>query len=149
MTRVYSNRARIGIAVALALAAGLFVVAYQSSTAGRAGPEPGTTGSEAPFYVEQRIPRPDTEALSQQEIGFDLEPGWEAEFDIQINGTFIDLPFGELRVVPELNAVYYQPGEGKTVESLVGEVCVLAQAWETARGRSVSTRNHAWCFQVL
>jgi hypothetical protein len=146
----YSTRAKVLIVLGLIVATGCFVAAYVTSDAGEDGArgpvESG--GTILPDFVERIAPTDGSEALGQAEVGLDLIAGWSADIDLQIGGEIIDLPTDELRVVPELNAVYFQPGEGKSVERFEGRTCVIGQGWETSRGRGTATA-FGWCFDAL
>jgi hypothetical protein len=95
--------------------------------------------------IERLIPAPGSKILSQDEIGIDLAPGYEAT--LSLNGT--PIPEDELRIVPELNQVTFKAlpyGETQLVQGQ--QNCVVATYWLSSAGPSQST-NRSWCFSVL
>ena len=132
---------RIVIAALLIVAGGM--VWYSASIKGE--PAPPTLTDSA---VEQLVPARDTPtAIRQAEIGIDLAPGWDA--DLVING--VDVPQDEERNNEPLSQVYFQPGEGKTIEALApGEVTVTAIIWRPVDGqtRESGSRSVTWSFRV-
>ncbi|MDQ2649385.1 MAG: hypothetical protein M3Z03_07515 [Actinomycetota bacterium] len=137
-----STRYKIGVAVALAAAAGAFYLAASRTETDRDDPVEVTS---RPDVVERLIPFSGASILRQQELGVDLAPGYEGT--LFING--IEIPADEQRRVPEQNAVYFTPGEGKTVEELqAGPNCVVAVAWKSSTGRGVADEPFRWCFDA-
>lgn len=137
-----SWRYRAFVAVALLVAVAALVAAYQATTDDDEGP----TGSQGrPGVVERVVPRNGAEVLRQSEVGIDLVPGYEGT--LEVGG--VTIPPDELRLVPELNQVWFQPGDGKVLEALpLGRICVVATVWESARGRGPGDLRYTWCFDV-
>ncbi len=95
--------------------------------------------------IERLIPAPDSKILQQDQIGIDLEPGYEAE--LAVNGT--PLPLDELLVVAPLSQVFFQPGPGKAIEFWpAGRNCIVATFWRTETGPAQSSST-SWCFSVV
>ncbi len=95
--------------------------------------------------IERVIPAPGSKILSQDEIGIDLAPGYEAE--LTLNGT--PIPLDELTVVPQLNQVTFkQTATSETQLIPAQQNCVIATYWPSASGKSQSS-NYSWCFSVL
>ena len=135
-------RYRLFVVAALLVAAAAFTAAILAT---QTGEDPPVTVSGRPDVVEHVIP-PDGAAVQRQaELGIDLAPGYEARLVIDD----LEIPEGELRLVPEQNQVFFTAGEGKSIEALeAGRTCVTAIAWRSAVGRGVDDERVRWCFTV-
>ena len=151
----YPTRTKVIVVVVLALAIGGFVLAGLTTAQ---DDDPGFTVSGVPGQqqsgtngIEALFPRPDAEVLGQQRFGIDLSPGWTGELLLlPPSGPAIPLPEDELILVPELDQIFYQPGDGKAVERLEGDrFCVAATIWDQVRGREGTERTESWCFNVV
>lgn len=137
-----SFRYRLAVTAAIAVAVAALV-------AGVAATETGDDHTVAingrPDVVEQVYPRRGAEALSQAEVGIDLQAGYEGA--LILNGTAI--PTDELRIVREQNQVFFAPGPDRTFESLPsGQVCVTAVVWKSSDGRGPGDLTFQWCFDI-
>jgi hypothetical protein len=134
-------RHRLLIAVLVAGAAVALFFGVRATDTG--DDEPGSPSK----VVERFIPGEGDEVIRQAELGIDLAPGYEGA--LIING--VEIPTGELRLVPEQNQVFFTPGEGKAVDRLrAGPNCVEAEAWKSADGRGTANdRSFTWCFEAL
>lgn len=95
--------------------------------------------------VEQTMPAANAEILQQEQIGIDLGDRFNA-VSLAINGTV--LPESELNRRPELNQVFFSPGEGRTFETLpAGRVCATATVERISDPGDV-VRSVEWCFEV-
>jgi hypothetical protein len=138
-----SLRYRIGVTVALAVAALALVAGVRATQTDDDGDQPTVSGS--PGVVEALLPRNGAEVLRQTEVGIDLAPGYEGR--LSINGT--DIPDDELRRVPEQHQVFYAPGPDRTFETLPsGSNCVTATVWRSAVGPGPQDIPFQWCFDV-
>lgn len=107
-------------------------------------PRPDPDAPELDDIVEQLFPARDSEALRQQQVGIDLGATYTGV--LILNG--IEIPEGELQRRPELNQVFFQPGDGLAVEELSpGRNCVVAVVWSETETREDS-RSVTWCFEV-
>lgn len=98
---------------------------------------------EAAAIVERVYPAAGSEQLSQIQVGIDLANGYDAQ--LYVNGVLI--PEDEVQRRPELNQVFFRPGEGLAVEQFdPGPNRVRAMIFSIADGREV--RNEEWTFQV-
>lgn len=150
--RVVARRVLI-TAVVVACLAGL-VVAAQLST----GAEDDAPLSGSP--IVRQVPGDGDTALRQSEVGVELVPGWEGQLvvdgvlipDNQLEGrdpaatNELGEPVGAQGNAPYL--LFFQPGEGKVVESFTtGQVCAAATYFRTADGPATA-RTTTWCFDV-
>ena len=133
-------RALIGVAVAGALVA--IVLGVRATQTGDKDP---VTVSGRPDVVEHLVPRAGAEVLQQFEVGIDLAPGYEGA--LAVNG--VEIPEDELRLVPQQNQVFFQPGEGKVLTELqAGPNCIEATAWRSSLGRGADDETFQWCFEA-
>ena len=94
--------------------------------------------------VEQLFPAQGDEVLRQQQVGIDLGPRYDGS--LVVNG--VSIPDDQLLRRPELNQVFFQPGEGTAVTELTpGRNCVIALVWPIAEGPA-SGQPIEWCFEV-
>jgi hypothetical protein len=120
--------------------------------------------------IENRMPAPDSQVLSQSTIEVDLAPGWTGV--LQVNG--LEIPADQLNCVDDCgrplcvpggpapavttpgcrpaddpqNRVFFVPGEGKVIEELsAGPVVVTATFWPITETRE-SSRTASWAFRV-
>lgn len=133
--------------IGLLLAAGGLVWVERQSVTGDE-----STSFSKPSFVERLIPESGSGILSQDRIGIDLTVDYDAT--LTINGTEISeevatIDGNGLHKVPEIGLVEYQPGPGKTIESLrKGQKNnVIAMVWKRSDGRSTA-QPVAWTFQV-
>lgn len=139
---VYSTRFKVLAAAVVALAAGIFTLAFLNLD--EDGDDPALGGEDS--VVEQLIPARDAQVPRQSRVGIDLATGWGAA--LVVDG--VEIPEDELDLTPELGLVEYSPGEGKTVEELQpGSNCVAAVIWRLSEGRGVADRTVPWCFEVV
>jgi hypothetical protein len=107
---------------------------------------PAPLGPDAPTQaelVEQLIPAADSQQLRQVQIGIDLAPGYDAH--LKINHVAVDDT--ELQRRPELNQVFFRPGEGLSVEALQpGDNLVEADIYDVVTGQAI--RSVEWHFTV-
>ena len=96
--------------------------------------------------VEQLFPPRNSEALQQVQVGIDLGPGYTGT--LVVDGE--EVPDDQLDERPELNQLFFSPGEGRVLEEwLPGRNCVRAIVWPMSEGRDGdSTRDVDWCFEV-
>lgn len=111
--------------------------------------------------IEELIPAPGSEVLSQSQVGIDLVAGYSAQ--LYINGT--PIPLDEVNVLRDvddpqtsadqaaafdstLNRFLYQPLPGRAVPELVGEEnCAVAEFWPLVDPEAVERVE--WCFEAL
>ena len=121
--------------------------------------------------IENRIPAPDSQVLSQSTVEVDLAPGWTGV--LQVNG--VEIPADQLNCVDDCdrplctpgapaapaasvpgcrpagdpqNRVYFVPGEGKVIEELpTGPVVATATFWLQTESRDTA-RTASWAFKV-
>lgn len=137
-----SLRYRLAVTAAIAVAVAALVAGVAATETGE---DDHVVINGRPDVVEQVYPRRGAEALSQVEVGIDLQPGYEGA--LILNGTAI--PTDELRIVREQNQVFFAPGPDRTFETLPsGQVCVTAVVWKSADGRGPSDLTFEWCFDV-
>ena len=107
-------------------------------------PPPDPNAPDFDDIVEQLFPARDSEALQQQQVGIDLGPTYTGV--LVING--VEIPEEQLQRRPELNQVFFQPGDDLAVEELTpGRNCVTALVWRETESRDES-RAVNWCFEV-
>ena len=140
--RPSSLRYRLFVIAGLALAAAAFTAAFLRTDT---DDDPPVTISGRPDVVEHVIPPDGSSIQRQTEIGVDLAPGYEARLVV----ADLEIPEGELRIVPEQNQVFFTAGDGKSVQELpAGRTCVTAIAWRSQLGRGVDDERIRWCFDV-
>jgi hypothetical protein len=156
---------RAVVAALVLLGLGGFVFAF---TLGDGGGEPTATDAA----VENRIPAPDSQVLSQSSVEVDLAPGWTGV--LQVNG--VEIPADQLNCVEDCgrplctptapptappasvtgcrpagdpqNRVYFVPGDGKVIEELpTGPAVATATFWRVTETRE-SARTSSWAFRV-
>lgn len=128
--RKYLAFVMIGLAVALGVTAVLL--------------RTGDGGPAVADVIEELVPAPNDEVLSQNPVGVDLVAGYTAR--LQING--VDIPESQLRRIEALNQVSYQPDAGKVIESLRADVnCATVFYWPLALGEDASS-TFTWCFNA-
>lgn len=104
----------------------------------------GDGGPAVADVIEELVPAPNDEVLSQNPVGIDLIAGYTAR--LQING--VDIPESQLRRIEALNQVSFQPDEGKVIEALRADVnCATAFYWPQALGEEAG-RPFTWCFNA-
>lgn len=97
--------------------------------------------------VEELIPGPGDEVLSQTAVGIDLVDGERYVVSLTLNGE--QIPDEQLLVAESLNRVTFDPGEGQVVENLRAEQnCVLAEFYRLVDGPQ-SVESEFWCFQAF
>jgi hypothetical protein len=107
-------------------------------------PLPDPNAPDLDDIVEQLYPARDSEALQQQQVGIDLGPTYTGV--LVLNG--VEIPEEQLQRRPELNQVFFQPGDDLAVEELTpGRNCVTALVWRVEETREDS-RAVNWCFEV-
>lgn len=95
--------------------------------------------------IEQLIPAPATQILSQTEVGVDLAPGYTAE--LSLNG--FPIADDEVKRVPATNSVLFLPGPGKSVEEFTpGQNFITVRYWKPADGEA-SANTATWTFEAL
>jgi hypothetical protein len=130
----------------VAVAVGLAILAIALGVrATRTGGDDPITVTGRPDVVEALIPGRGDEVVQQFEVGIDLAPGYEG--GLAING--IEIPEEQLRLVPEQNQVFFQPGEDQVItELLAGPNCVVATVWRSAVGPGEANESFQWCFEA-
>lgn len=124
-----------GLAVVIAIAV---YFAAQSGTPSPLAEGPGEG------VIEALVPTEGAEVLQQGRFGIDLAPGWDAA--LVVNDVVI--PDDQLQRIPELNQVFFIPGEDKVIDRLPpGDNCVSARFWPVATGEEDS-QVRTWCFSV-
>ena len=97
------------------------------------------TGNAA---VDELIPPRNAEVLSQETVGIDLAPGYDAR--LAINGVAI--PREQIRHLPNLNRFTFRPDQDKVIERLQAEQnCVQATYWRQEVGPD-DADTISWCF---
>jgi len=97
------------------------------------------TGNAA---VDELIPPRSAEVLSQETVGIDLAPGYDAR--LTING--VEIPPEEIRHQPNLNLFTFRPDRGKVIERLRAEQnCALVSYWRQEAGPAEAD-TISWCF---
>lgn len=152
----YPTRTKVVIAVVLAIAVAAIVLAYLSTVEGDGGGVQVSgadglqnTAERDPSGVEALIPPRDSQVLGQETIGIDLVPGWTGELTLLPgNGVATTLPADEIDVDSALNRITYQPGQGKAIERLSGDYCLVATIWDQVEGREQTQRVENWCFSA-
>ena len=97
------------------------------------------TGNAA---VDELIPPRSAEVLSQETVGIDLAPGYDAR--LTINGVVI--PPEQIRHQPNLNLFTFRPDRGKVIERLRAEQnCALVAYWRQDVGPAEAD-TISWCF---
>jgi hypothetical protein len=95
--------------------------------------------------IEQLVPAPATQILSQADVGVDLAPGYTAR--LTLNG--IPIADDEVRRVEATNSVLFLPGPGRSVEEFTpGQNCMTAEYWKPVEGEA-SAQKATWCFEAL
>ncbi len=95
--------------------------------------------------IDALIPPRNAEVLSQDTVGVDLAPGYDAR--LVING--VDIPREQVRHQPNLNRFTFRPDKGKAIESLQAERnCVEAVYWPQEVGPS-DADTITWCFAAF
>lgn len=95
--------------------------------------------------IKQLIPAPNTQILSQNQVGVDLAPGYTGT--LALNG--IPIADDEVTLIPATNSVLFLPGPGKSVEEfLPGQNCIAATYWKPVDGPATAQR-YSWCFTAL
>lgn len=149
----YSPTTTIMVVVVIALAIAAFVAAGLSADTDN-DDSVSVSGSPAQRVdvegVEALLPPENSQHLSQQKIGIDLEAGWLGQLTITpADGVPIPIPDDELER-SALAEVVFQPGPGKTLESIPsGRTCVTALIWDQVQGRENTERTETWCFTVI
>ncbi len=125
--------------VVLGCLGGLVVAANHTVTG---EPEVEMSGTA---IVEQRIPARGSEVLRQAQLGIDLALGYTGV--LVVNGT--EIPESQLLYRPELNQIFFSPGEGQVVDQLrAGENCVQPIVWKVESNRASGQYLDEWCFQA-
>ena len=97
------------------------------------------TGNAA---VDELIPPRSAEVLSQETVGIDLAPGYDAQ--LTINGVVI--PPEQIRHQPNLNLFTFRPDQGKVIERLQAEQnCAVVAYWRQEAGPAEAD-TISWCF---
>ena len=97
------------------------------------------TGNAA---VDELIPPRSAEVLSQETVGIDLAPGYDAR--LTINGVVI--PPEQIRHQPNLNLFTFRPDRGKVIERLQAEQnCAHVAYWRQEAGPA-EAETISWCF---
>ena len=128
-------------AVIGALGVVILVAAYFAAQSGTPSP---LADEPAEGIIENLVPAEGSEVLQQGRFGIDLAPGWEATLVV----NDIQIPDDQLTRVPELNQVFFVPGEGQVITTLPpGSNCISARFWPSERGPEDS-QVRTWCFDV-
>jgi hypothetical protein len=126
-----------GYALLLVVVAVCVVVLYQRSEMNGVDLDNGR--------IERLIPTPGSKILSQDEIGIDLAPGYEAT--LTLNGT--PIPEDELLIVPQLNQVTFKASPDRETQLIPAQQnCLVATYWLSSTGPAQSS-TRSWCFSVL
>lgn len=108
-------------------------------------PGAASGGPSEAEIVEQTIPADGAETLQQAQIGIDVGDLYDV-VQLSINGTV--LRDDELVRRPELNQVFFQPGEDFTFDALPpGRVCARADVVRVTAPNEI-VRAVEWCFEV-
>jgi hypothetical protein len=143
-TPVYSLRFRIVAGLVVALAVGLFTLAYLSFQDG--SEDPILQSGDADEFVDDLIPQRNAQVVQQQTVGIDLIPTWTGV--LVIDGT--EIPQDQLQVTQEIGLIQYTPNEGQAVEQLLaGTNTVDAIVWPLAESRETAARTISWTFEVV
>lgn len=153
MNTRYPLSTRIVVVVVVTLAVGAFAAAGFTADAGN---EDAVSVSGAPGQainrdgVQALLPPENSQHLSQQKVGIDLQPGWMGQLTITSDdGVSTQVPDDQLER-SALDEIVFQPGPDKVLESIPsGHTCVTALIWDQVRGRSASERTERWCFNVV
>lgn len=149
----YPLGTRIAVVVVVTLAVGAFVAAGLTADADN-DDAVSVSGSPAQRVevdgVQALLPPENSQLLSQQKIGIDLQPGWLGELTITpSDGVAIPLPNDQLER-SALDELVFQPGPGKVLEAIPsGRTCVSALIWDQVQGRASTERTETWCFDVV
>lgn len=149
----YPLPTRIAVVVVVTLAVGAFVAAGLTADADN---DDSVSVSGAPGQrvdvdgVQARLPPENSQHLSQQKIGIDLQSGWLGELTITpSDGVPIPIPNDQLER-SALDELVFQPGPGKVLEAIPsGRTCVSARIWDQVQGRANTERTESWCFNVV
>lgn len=135
----WARRTIIVVLVAGALT-GLVLTARAAVT----GSDP--TSDALPDSVLQLIPAPDSEVLTQSQVGIKVQPGYDGY--LVINGTEVRTSEEGLRKDLGSGMIDFQPGPSTVVPSLNPERnCVTAVIWKQSEGPKAS-RPVPWCFNA-
>ena len=135
-----SLKEKLIIGAALILAFGAFVIA--SINTGTDTTDLSVSGNEA---IDELTPRRNAEALAQQDVIFDLAPGFSGRI-VSINDS--PIPAEQLITNSAQGLITFRPGDDAVLERLEGpEVCVLAEYWPVSKPDE--TRPFSWCFEVV
>ncbi len=127
--------------VVLACIGGIALAANRTQTG---EPDIAQSGAD-PRVVELFVPSRDSEVLRQAQIGIDLTSDFTGT--LVVNG--VEIPEDQLQRRPELNQIFFQPGEGQAIERLVpGRNCVQAIVWRLDRSRANARPPIEWCFRA-
>ena len=141
---VYSLRFRLVAGLVVAVAAGLFTLAYLSFQDG--SEDPILQSGDADEFVDELIPQRNASVVQQQTVGIDLIPTWTGV--LVIDGT--EIPQDQMQVTPELGLIQFTPNEGLAVEQLrAGTNTVSAIVWPRSESRETAARTIAWTFEVV
>ena len=135
-----STREKVIIALALIAAVGAFGVAAVNT--GTDTTDLSVSGNEA---VEAITPRRNAEAIAQQDIVFDLAPGFDGRL-VAIDDRVV--PPEQVTTNSALGEIRFRPDPDGPIERLEGpQVCVLAEYWPVTDPEEV--RPFTWCFEVV
>ena len=128
---------RVLLGVAAVAGAGAIVLALWLADTDNT--DVSVTGNAA---VDELIPPRGAEVLSQETVGIDLAPGYDAR--LYIND--VEIPEDQVRHQPNINRFTFRPDQGKVIESLRAEQnCVVAEYWPQASGPAEAA-TFSWCF---
>jgi hypothetical protein len=120
------------------------VIAIAVYFAGQAGTPSPLADGPGDGVIEALVPTQGAEVLQQGRFGIDLAPGWDATLIV----NDVAIPDDQLQRIPELNQVFFVPGEDKVIERLPpGENCISARFFPSASGEEES-QVRTWCFSV-
>lgn len=96
--------------------------------------------------VEELIPGPGDEVLSQTAVGIDLVD--DEPYFVGLTVNDVQIPADEILFAESLNRATFNPGEGQVIENLQAEQnCVLAEFYPTIDGPG-ATQSEFWCFNA-
>ena len=136
MERPRLRAAVLALLVALALVG--LVVSFQSTV---------TDDPEAalPKEVVRVFPAEGTVTLSQDAIGYELQPGFRGTLRIDT----VEIPEDQVTFTDGINRISYTPtAESETGRLVEGRHCATAVYWPVAEGRTGVLPAYQWCFIV-
>ena len=130
------------VIIALALIAAVCAFGVAAANTGTDTTDLSVSGNEA---VEAITPLRNAEAIAQQDIVFDLAPGFDGRL-VAINDRAV--PVEQVTTNSALGEIRFRPDPDGSIERLDGpQVCVLAEYWPVTEPDEV--QPFTWCFEVV